>query len=90
MIDPGFVMTTCYTIVSRDGAAGQNMHGGFSYGRGPQYTFVDGQPRTEQVNFGWVLRDVSTAAGDGGLVLIPGSREPAAPSASYVSAGRPS
>jgi ectoine hydroxylase-related dioxygenase (phytanoyl-CoA dioxygenase family) len=75
MVDAGFMMTTCYTIVSRDGAAGQGMHGGFSYGRGPQYSFENGMPRTEQVNFGWVLRDVSTAAGDGGLVLIPGSHK---------------
>ena len=58
------------TIVSRDGAAGQNLHGGYSYGRGPNYQFVDGKPRTEQVNIGWVLRDVSTAAGDGGLMLV--------------------
>jgi hypothetical protein len=34
MIDPGFVMTICYTIVSRDGAAGQPMHGGWFYGAG--------------------------------------------------------
>ena len=58
------------TIVSRDGAAGQNLHGGYAYGRGPNYQFVDGKPRTEQVNIGWVLRDVSTAAGDGGLMLV--------------------
>ena len=73
MIDPGFVNTACYTIVSRDGAAGQPLHGGFAYGRGPNYQFEHGKPRVEQVNIGWALRDVSTAAGDGGLILLPGS-----------------
>ena len=66
MIDRGHVPTACYTIVSRDGAAGQCLHGGFAYGWGQQYQWRDGKPRTEQVNIGWVLRDVSTAAGDGG------------------------
>jgi ectoine hydroxylase-related dioxygenase (phytanoyl-CoA dioxygenase family) len=75
MIDPGFVMTTCYTIVSRDGAAGQNLHGGWFYGAGHNYHFQDGQPRTEQVNIGWLLQDVETATGDGGLMLIPGSHK---------------
>ena len=75
MIDPGFVMTTCYTIVSRDGAAGQNLHGGWFYGAGHNYHFRDGQPRTEQVNIGWLLQDVETATGDGGLMLIPGSHK---------------
>ena len=75
MIDPGFVMTTCYTIVSRDGAAGQPLHGGWFYGAGPTYHFRDGQPRTEQVNIGWLLQDVETATGDGGLMLVPGSHK---------------
>jgi len=75
MIDPGFVMTTCYTIVSRDGAAGQHLHGGWFYGAGHNYHFRDGQPRTEQVNIGWLLQDVETATGDGGLMLIPGSHK---------------
>ena len=66
------------TIVSRDGAAGQSLHGGFAYGRGPNYQFVDGKPRTEQVNIGWVLRDVSTAAGDGGLMLVRTHSSPSA------------
>ena len=75
MIDPGFVMTTCYTIVSRDGAAGQPLHGGWFYGAGHNYHFHNGQPRTEQVNIGWLLQDVETATGDGGLMLIPGSHK---------------
>jgi hypothetical protein len=75
MIGPGYVTQTCYTIVSRHGAAGQPLHGGPFYGRGAQYRWKDGQPRTEQVNIGWVLRDVSTAAGDGGLMLVPGSHK---------------
>lgn len=76
MIDRGHVPTTCYTIVSRDGAAGQCLHGGYAYGWGPNYFWRDGKPRTEQVNIGWVLRDVSTAAGDGGAPqqLIPQKR----------------
>lgn len=73
--DPGHVPTACYTIVSRYGAAGQCLHGGYGYGWGPQYFWKDGKPRTEQVNIGWVLRDVSTAAGDGGLMLVPGSHK---------------
>ena len=75
MIDPGFVMTTCYTIVSRNGAAGQPLHGGWFYGAGHTYHFRDGQPRTEQVNIGWLLQDVETATGDGGLMLVPGSHK---------------
>ena len=55
MIDPCFVMTTCYTIVIRNEAAGQ--------------------PRTEQVNIGWLLQDVETATGDSGLILVPGSHK---------------
>jgi hypothetical protein len=75
MIDPGFVMTTCYTIVSRNGAAGQPLHSGWFYGAGHTYHFRDGQPRTEQVNIGWLLQDVETATGDGGLMLVPGSHK---------------
>jgi hypothetical protein len=75
MIDPGFNMTTCYTIVSRDGACGQNLHGGWFYGSGHNYQYRDGQPRSEQVNIGWLLQDVETAAGDGGLMLVPGSHK---------------
>ena len=81
MIDPGFVMTTCYTIVSRDGAAGQPLHGGWFYGAGPNYHFRDGQPRTEQVNIGWLLQDVETATGDGGLMLVPRKPQSAATAA---------
>ena len=75
MIDPGFSMTTCYTIVSRNGAAGQHLHGGWFYGAGHTYSFRNGQPRTEQVNIGWLLQDVETATGDGGLMLVPGSHK---------------
>ena len=87
MIDPGFVMTTCYTIVSRDGAAGQHLHGGWFYGAGHTYHFQNGQTRTEQVNIGWLLQDVETATGDGGLMLVPGShkaRRPLPPSAWHL------
>ena len=75
MIDPGFMMTTCYTIVSRNGAAGQCLHGGCFYGAGHNYQYRDGQPRAEQVNIGWLLQDVETATGDGGLMLVPGSHK---------------
>ena len=33
------------------------------------------RPRTEQVNIGWLLQDVETATGDGGLMLVPGSHK---------------
>ena len=74
MIDPGFVMTTCYTIVSRNGAAGQPLHGGWFYGAGHTYHFRDDSHA--------LSRSISLAAsrrrdgnGDGGLMLVPGSHK---------------
>jgi ectoine hydroxylase-related dioxygenase (phytanoyl-CoA dioxygenase family) len=74
IVGPGFTVSGGYAIVSQYGAAGQRMHSGPFYGHSQGYRLV-GRRADDGLNIGWALRDVVTARGDGGLMLIPGSHK---------------
>ena len=73
MLGPGWHEGTGSASVNREGAGGQQIHGGPFYGRAHGYHFDvgAGRPQSIQVNYAWCLRDVDPGAG--GFCLVPGS-----------------